>query len=229
MAVSSLNVGLIGLGTVGSRVAERMLTWQAQLARRAGVELCLRRVLVRDVDKPRTVDIGRELLTADASEPLDDPSIQVVVEVAVEVAAGGAVGDLGGAFAGVVAYGLVFGLIQRPMLDYMSRYPMLWMPVNAIAAVFGRLVGYKAPVRVQRRGEQRLDADSDHRRSGRDGNHSTGRIDSGAHSPCCIPRWPPRVDREPDGSKHVGKEKARFCRSWPSSPEAQCPGGRTRA
>src|SRR5947209_7359643 len=31
-------------------------------------------------------------------------------------------------------------------------------------------------------------------------------------------RWPPRVDREPDGSKHVGKEKARFCRSWPSSP-----------
>ena len=82
MAVSSLNVGLIGLGTVGSRVAERMLTWQAQLARRAGVELCLRRVLVRDVDKPRTVEIGRELLTADASELLDDPSIQVVVEVA---------------------------------------------------------------------------------------------------------------------------------------------------
>ena len=82
MAVSTLNVGLIGLGTVGSRVAERMLTWQAQLARRAGVELCLRRVLVRDVDKPRMVEIGRELLTADAAQLLDDPSIQVVVEVA---------------------------------------------------------------------------------------------------------------------------------------------------
>ena len=82
MAVSTLNVGLIGLGTVGSRVAERMLTWQAQLARRAGVELCLRRVLVRDVGKPRMVEIGRELLTADAAQLLDDPSIQVVVEVA---------------------------------------------------------------------------------------------------------------------------------------------------
>ena len=82
MTVSTLNVGLIGLGTVGSRVAERMLTWQAQLARRAGVELCLRRVLVRDVDKPRMVEIGRELLTADAAQLLDDPSIQVVVEVA---------------------------------------------------------------------------------------------------------------------------------------------------
>ena len=67
---------------MGSRVAERMLTWQTQLARRAGVELCLRRVLVRDVGKPRMVEIGRELLTADAAQLLDDPSIQVVVEVA---------------------------------------------------------------------------------------------------------------------------------------------------
>ncbi|OLB83271.1 MAG: hypothetical protein AUI15_36285 [Actinobacteria bacterium 13_2_20CM_2_66_6] len=82
VTVRTLNVGLIGLGTVGSRVAERMLTWQTQLARRAGVELCLRRVLVRDVGKPRMVEIGRELLTADAAQLLDDPSIQVVVEVA---------------------------------------------------------------------------------------------------------------------------------------------------
>jgi homoserine dehydrogenase len=41
MAQSQLNVGLIGLGTVGAQVAERMLTWGPQLARRAGVELCL--------------------------------------------------------------------------------------------------------------------------------------------------------------------------------------------
>jgi homoserine dehydrogenase len=82
VAVSSLNVGLIGLGTVGARVAERMLTWQPQLARRAGVELCLRRVLVRDVSKPRTVDVGADVLTADPADVLDDPSIQVLVEVA---------------------------------------------------------------------------------------------------------------------------------------------------
>jgi homoserine dehydrogenase len=82
MANASLNVGLIGLGTVGSRVAERMLTWQVQLARRAGVELCLQRVLVRDLDKPRSVEISRELLTDQPDVLLDDTSIQVVVEVA---------------------------------------------------------------------------------------------------------------------------------------------------
>src|SRR5579859_6334923 len=82
MAAGSLNVGLIGLGTVGSRVAERMLTWQPQLARRAGVELCLRRVLVRDLDKPRSVEVSSELLTTDPAAILDDPSIHVLVEVA---------------------------------------------------------------------------------------------------------------------------------------------------
>ena len=82
MVAASLNVGLIGLGTVGGQVAERMLTWSPQLARRAGIELCLRRVLVRDVKKPRAVSIAPELLTDDPKELLDDPEIQIVVEVA---------------------------------------------------------------------------------------------------------------------------------------------------
>ncbi len=79
---ASLNVGLIGLGTVGGQVAERLLTWQAQLARRAGIELCLRRVLVRNVKKPRALAVASELLTADPEEVLDDPDIQILVEVA---------------------------------------------------------------------------------------------------------------------------------------------------
>jgi homoserine dehydrogenase len=82
MAQSPLNVGLIGLGTVGSQVAERMLAWRSQLARRAGVELCLRRVLVRDVTKRRSVEIDSDLMTTDPARVLEDPSIHVVVEVA---------------------------------------------------------------------------------------------------------------------------------------------------
>jgi len=63
-------------------VAERLLTWQPQLARRAGIELCLRKVLVRDVNKPRAVTVAPDLLTADPDELVDDPSIQILVEVA---------------------------------------------------------------------------------------------------------------------------------------------------
>src|SRR5919108_469163 len=77
-----VSVGLIGLGTVGSQVAERMLSWGPQLSRRAGVELCLKKALVRDIAKRRPVEIASELVTADASEVLDDPAIEVVIEVA---------------------------------------------------------------------------------------------------------------------------------------------------
>ena len=77
-----LNVGLIGLGTVGSQVAERMLSWGPQLSRRAGVELCLKRVLVRDLTKRRSIEIAADLLTTDPSAVLDDRSIEVLVEVA---------------------------------------------------------------------------------------------------------------------------------------------------
>jgi homoserine dehydrogenase len=82
MPPSSLNVGLIGLGTVGSQVAERMLTWGPQLSRRAGIELCLARVLVRDLHKHRALEISPELLTADPASLLEDPSIDVLIEVA---------------------------------------------------------------------------------------------------------------------------------------------------
>src|SRR5690349_3810171 len=82
MAARPLNVGLIGLGTVGSQVADRMLSWGPQLSRRAGVELCLRRVLVRDLAKRRSIEISPDLLTTDASEIIDDPQVEVLIEVA---------------------------------------------------------------------------------------------------------------------------------------------------
>jgi len=82
MSARPLNVGLIGLGTVGSQVAERMLSWGPQLSRRAGVELCLKRVLVRDVAKRRTVEVSSDLLTADPADILGDQSIEVMIEVA---------------------------------------------------------------------------------------------------------------------------------------------------
>jgi homoserine dehydrogenase len=82
MAASpTLNVGLIGAGTVGSEVADRLLNWAPALARRAGCELALRRVVVRDLEKARP-RVPRALLTDDPAAVLGDPEIQIVVEVA---------------------------------------------------------------------------------------------------------------------------------------------------
>src|SRR5260370_40964819 len=52
------------------------------MARRGGVELCLQRVLVRDLTKQRAIEVSSDLLTTDPAAILDDPSIQVLIEVA---------------------------------------------------------------------------------------------------------------------------------------------------
>src|SRR5205085_511784 len=41
----------------------------------------VRRILVREVDKPRLVDVDRRLITASAEEVLDDPEVRVIVEL----------------------------------------------------------------------------------------------------------------------------------------------------
>jgi homoserine dehydrogenase len=43
--------------------------------------LALRRVVVRDVDRPRAVTLSRELLTTDLARVLEDPAVDVAVEV----------------------------------------------------------------------------------------------------------------------------------------------------
>ncbi len=82
MQKAALHIGLIGLGTVGAQVADRLLNRRQALRRRAGVDLVLHRVLVRDPSRPRAVDVPPSVLTTDPADVLDDPGIDVVVEVA---------------------------------------------------------------------------------------------------------------------------------------------------
>jgi homoserine dehydrogenase len=76
-----LNIALIGCGTVGGGVAKLLLEQPARLAARAARPLVLRRVVVRDVHKPRAVPLPREMLTTDLNVVLRDPNIQVAAEL----------------------------------------------------------------------------------------------------------------------------------------------------
>ncbi|HEY8490513.1 MAG TPA: homoserine dehydrogenase [Dehalococcoidia bacterium] len=79
--LSRINIGLMGLGVVGSGVA-RILTEKADwYATQVGRPLVLRRALVRDLNKPRQVELPRELLTTDPREILDDDEVHLVIEV----------------------------------------------------------------------------------------------------------------------------------------------------
>src|SRR5262249_41359644 len=76
-----LGIALIGCGTVGSGVARLLLEQPERLAARAGRPLVLRKVVVRDPDRPRTVPLPRELLTTDLRSVLTDRSIQAGVQL----------------------------------------------------------------------------------------------------------------------------------------------------
>jgi len=81
MAAAELGVGLIGAGTVGAEVADRLLTWAPTIRRRAGAGLVLRRIAVRDLERARP-RVPAALLTGDPHHVIDDPAIDIVVEVA---------------------------------------------------------------------------------------------------------------------------------------------------
>ena len=74
-----IGVGLLGLGTVGGGVASILLSPQERHPLVADLELI--RVAVRDLERPRPVDLLPEQLTTDPQTVVEDPRVDVVVEV----------------------------------------------------------------------------------------------------------------------------------------------------
>jgi homoserine dehydrogenase len=77
----SIGIGLMGLGVVGSGVARSLREKAESYARQIGAPLELRRVLVRDVNKQRDVEIPSSLYTTDPADLINDPGIALIIEV----------------------------------------------------------------------------------------------------------------------------------------------------
>jgi len=76
-----INVGIIGLGTVGSG-AFRILRDNAELIRhRVGVPVEVTKIAVRDATRDRGVAIPAGVLTTNPSQVIDDPNIDIVIEL----------------------------------------------------------------------------------------------------------------------------------------------------
>ncbi len=75
----TIGIGLLGLGTVGAGVAG-ILASPSGRHPLVG-ELELRRVAVRDPQRPRALELPAELLCTDANAVVDDPAVDIVVEV----------------------------------------------------------------------------------------------------------------------------------------------------
>ncbi len=76
-----VNIGLVGLGTVGQGVYQLLSRDNEEIGERLGADIRIKRVLVRDPEKERGVVVPSGVLTSDQRILLDDDEIEVIVEV----------------------------------------------------------------------------------------------------------------------------------------------------
>ncbi len=80
-ASSSISIGLLGLGVVGGGVARALGDKAEAISAHVGRPLTIARALVRDPAKQRGELPGNIPLSADATELIADPSVDIIVEV----------------------------------------------------------------------------------------------------------------------------------------------------
>jgi homoserine dehydrogenase len=78
---STIGIGVLGAGTVGGTLIARLVDEHAAIAAKTGLDLRVKRVAVRDLDKARNFTVADGVLTDDRMSVIDDPDIDLVVEL----------------------------------------------------------------------------------------------------------------------------------------------------
>lgn len=81
MIGETLQLGLAGLGTVGSGVYETLIRNRELLEARAQISYAIRKVAVGNLARKREVDVDPALLTDDWRELVNDPEIDIIIEL----------------------------------------------------------------------------------------------------------------------------------------------------
>ncbi|MDT7042298.1 homoserine dehydrogenase [Candidatus Nitronereus thalassa] len=111
---SQINIGLVGLGTVGTGTAKILLENRDVIARRVGVPLELKRIVDLDVTTDRGLTLPSGVLSSDLPGLLNDPSIDIIIEL------------IGG-----------YDTAKRVMLDAMAQGKHIVTANKALLAVHG--------------------------------------------------------------------------------------------
>ncbi len=76
-----VNVGLLGLGTVGMGVVKILQLQAAAIEKKTGIRLVLRKVCDVDLSRKKLVKDGSRIFTSDFNALIKDPSIDIFVEL----------------------------------------------------------------------------------------------------------------------------------------------------
>ncbi|HHX86865.1 MAG TPA: homoserine dehydrogenase [Firmicutes bacterium] len=76
-----LNIGLLGLGTVGGGVFKLLQQNNGVIAQKLGRSLNISRILERDMDRVRQLGVDPQLVTTEPGLIFNDPEIDIIIEV----------------------------------------------------------------------------------------------------------------------------------------------------
>ena len=79
--MKKVRIALLGLGNVGKGVWNILQKNGEEIAQRSGYDIEVAKILVRDVNKDRGVNVPKGILTTNFEEIIKDDSIEIVVEV----------------------------------------------------------------------------------------------------------------------------------------------------
>lgn len=79
--MKELQIGIFGLGTVGSGTVEILTSNRESIEKSTNTRIKVKTVCVKDTSKQRKIDLQNTKITNDPNEILDDPEIDIVVEV----------------------------------------------------------------------------------------------------------------------------------------------------
>ncbi len=79
--MNSVNIGLIGAGTIGCGVYKTVSENKDIIEKRTGIRLRIKKIADIDIKRKRPVKIPRKLFTTDARELIDDGSISIIIEL----------------------------------------------------------------------------------------------------------------------------------------------------
>ena len=79
--MKTINVGLLGCGTVGTGVAKLLIDSGQIISARLGATLNLKRVADLDTQKDRGIQFKENVLTTDSEAVVNDPDIDIIIEM----------------------------------------------------------------------------------------------------------------------------------------------------
>ena len=79
--MNTVGIGILGAGVVGSALLRRLVDEHAAIEAKTGLDLQVRKVAVRDLDKGRSFSLPDGVLTDNPQAVVDDPRVDLVVEI----------------------------------------------------------------------------------------------------------------------------------------------------